>query len=165
MLVVDEVRRYDSMLARVEVLEPLSLSERHLLATLAEPGRHAGSRIVCEQNAPGTSMFVVVTGDARVEVDGQAVATLGPGQVFGEMSLLTGRRRSATVTSSGLLEVLEIKRPAFKAILQANPETADRIGELVALRQAARDALVEARDAIAPGESAVERFREVFELP
>lgn len=164
LLAVDEVRRYEAMLARVEVFEPLSPSERSLLATLAEPGRHSGTRVVCEQNAPGTSMFVVVTGEARVEVDGQPVASLGPGQVFGEMSLLTGRRRSATVTSSGLLEVLEIKRPAFKAILQANPETADRIGDLVARRQAEREALVEARDAAGPGVSAVERFREVFEL-
>ena len=163
-LVVDEIRRYEAMLADVEILRPLTLEERMLLATLAEPGRLTGSRVVCEQDAPGTSMFVVVTGDARVEVDGRAIATLGPGQVFGEMSLFTGRRRSATVRSEGLLEVLEISRPAFKAILQANPDTADGIGHLVANRQAESSAIRDLVESSVPEGDVVAHFRKVFEL-
>jgi len=100
-----------------------------------------GEKIV-EQGAEGTSMFVLLTGEAAVYVhhSGQhgepvRVAGVGPGEYFGEMSLLTGAARSATVIATADCEVLEIAKAQIAAILQENTALLTTLSEMLAQRQ------------------------------
>ena len=84
-------------------------------------------------------MFVVARGELVVTLDPSAheVARLGPGDFFGEMSLLTGAPRTASVTAVTDVDVLEITADAFRQFVQANPAAVERIGVAVADRAAA----------------------------
>jgi small-conductance mechanosensitive channel/CRP-like cAMP-binding protein len=100
-----------------------------------------GEKIV-EQGAQGTSMFVILTGEAAIYVhhpgqqgDPVRVATVGLGEYFGEMSLLTGAARSATVIAVTDCEVLEIAKSQMAAILQENTALLTTLSEMLAQRQ------------------------------
>ena len=64
------------------------------------------------------------------------LARLGPGHCFGEMGLLTGEARSATVRAISRCDLVVIDREAFHEVLAAHPEVVDRMGSLLATRQA-----------------------------
>jgi len=96
----------------------------------------AGQTVVREGNA-GDSMFVVCQGRVRVIVgeSGAEVATLGPGAYFGEMSLLTGDPRSATVAAMEDCVLLEITAADFRRIALAHPEVVFSISQAVEQRR------------------------------
>ncbi|MGA3171376.1 MAG: mechanosensitive ion channel family protein [Chthoniobacteraceae bacterium] len=107
-----------------------------------------GERVV-EQGADGSSMFVLLTGDAAVFVgqegngsDPTRVATLQPGDYFGEMSLLTGEKRSATVTATSDCEVLEIAKTNLAQVLQENSELLKSLSEMLAQRRLDNEGLL-----------------------
>jgi small-conductance mechanosensitive channel/CRP-like cAMP-binding protein len=100
-----------------------------------------GEKIV-EQGAEGTSMFVMLSGEAAVYVhhagqqgDATRVAGFQPGEYFGEMSLLTGAVRSATVAAVTDCEVIEIAKSQIAAILQENAALLTTLSEMLAQRQ------------------------------
>src|SRR5262249_39380521 len=97
-----------------------------------------GEKII-EQGADGESMFILVSGDANVEVEnnGEAasVAVLHTGDCFGEMSLLTGEKRSATVIARSDCEVVEIDKPGLAAVLKEKPELMTTLSQLLASRR------------------------------
>jgi len=100
-----------------------------------------GERIV-EQGADGTSMFVLLTGEAAVYVrhedhgaDPTRVAALQAGDYFGEMSLLTGEKRSATIVATTDCQVLEIAKAQLAQVLQENSELLKNLSEMLAQRR------------------------------
>lgn len=105
----------------------------------------AGERVV-EQGEDGDSCFIVRSGQLGVHVsNGQAetqVATLRVGDLFGEMSLLTGEARWATVRAEEDCELVRIGAPALKGILRRSPELVQVLAKTVSLR---RDQLTRAR--------------------
>jgi CRP-like cAMP-binding protein len=110
----------------------------------------AGERVIA-QGEPGSALYAIAGGTARVAVrtDGAAehdVATLRAGDVFGEMSLLTGDPRTASVYSLGDLAVAEVSKESLAPLLAANGALAGRIAELMVLR---REGLDQARAAAA----------------
>jgi len=108
---------------------------------LAESGTErvytAGERIVHE-GEPGESMFVVVSGRVRVTVGAEAreVATIERGGLFGEMSLLTGQARTATVTAMAETALMEITADAFREFVLEQPAVLEPITAAVATRRA-----------------------------
>ncbi|MCB1495993.1 MAG: cyclic nucleotide-binding domain-containing protein [Bauldia sp.] len=95
-----------------------------------------GTKLI-EEDGPGHSMFVIVKGEAEVTVadeDG-AVATLGAGGILGEMSLLTGAPRSATVTATETIEALEVDKSALANVLWMSPTLVDRFATMLMRRQ------------------------------
>jgi small-conductance mechanosensitive channel len=110
---------------------------------LAKFGR--GEHVITQGEA-GDSMFVLVNGQARVLVSHNSevtpVAVLRSGDCFGEMSLLTGERRTATVTALADCEVAEIRKRALGEILQQEPDLANRLSELLAKRRMETEGLV-----------------------
>lgn len=94
-----------------------------------------------EEHAPGTSMFVIAKGKVNVTVAGDPapVAKLGPGDIVGEMSLLTGARRTATVTTLEPVEVLEVNKEALAHVLSNSPTLVGRFVEMLLRRQRALD--------------------------
>ncbi len=122
------------------------------LATLVSrsPVHHYGrGETIIHEKADGASMFVLVRGEATVNVlvDGQQtrVATLQDGDCFGEMSLLTGEKRSASVLAVSDCEVMEITKRTFGEAVARDADLLGRLSELLARRQLANDGIVQAR--------------------
>jgi CRP-like cAMP-binding protein len=80
--------------------------------------------------------MLIAAGTARVERDGTNVATLGPGELIGELSLLTGAPRTATVIAETDVEVAALSRQEFASLLDASPKLAQKIliGAVLRLR-------------------------------
>jgi small-conductance mechanosensitive channel/CRP-like cAMP-binding protein len=97
-----------------------------------------GERLIRE-GAEGDSMFVLLRGAAEVSISRNGtsipVATLSAGDCFGEMSLLTGERRTATVRAETDCHVMEISKPVMADILRDSPDCLERLSELLARRK------------------------------
>jgi NTE family protein len=108
----------------------------------------AGGEAVVKQGDEGDCLYLVMKGRARVVLSGadnrsEEVATLGPGSILGEMSLLSGEKRSASVVAEGHLECDRLDKADFARILRERPEVADQISIVLTARQSG---LSEARD-------------------
>jgi CRP-like cAMP-binding protein len=123
-----------------EVLDEASLDR--LAANLRVASFPKGAVLIKEDDA-GSSMFVLAGGEADVTVPRSArktpVATLRAGDVFGEMSLLTGARRAATVTARSPVTAVEIPKSALSPLIEASPQLADRFAAMLKKRQAELD--------------------------
>src|SRR5213080_3033606 len=97
-----------------------------------------GERVI-EEGAEGDSMFILLRGAAQVSIskDGSTipVATLSSGDCFGEMSLLTGEKRSATVRADGDCYVMEISKETMGGVIRDSPECLKQLSELLAKRK------------------------------
>jgi CRP-like cAMP-binding protein len=78
--------------------------------------------VVVAEGTPGDALFVVISGAVAVERDCALVAELGPGQAFGELALLDGLPRQATVRSTRSTRLLRLPRDTFDSALAENPE-------------------------------------------
>lgn len=125
-------------LAAVDFLAGLSPEELDRLAATATPRVYLPGESVVREGETGAEFFCIERGSASVSVmaDGRAreVATLAEGQYFGEMSLLTGEPRAASVTAASELQVLVIGKPIMQQLLAANPALAERIAQPLAAR-------------------------------
>jgi small-conductance mechanosensitive channel/CRP-like cAMP-binding protein len=135
-------------LASVSLFQTLSAEARHALANTAAHHLFAAGEAIVRQDAEGDSMFVLMQGHARVliEPSGQEVAVIPAGGFFGEMSMLTGDKRSATVKAADDVAVLEISSKDFRELALANPELVDHVSTIVGTR---RTGLEDARAAVA----------------
>ena len=126
------IRAIDS----VEIFAPLSEEERQQLRRTARIVRYVEGETIVRQGESGSSMFVVVSGDAKVTIepaDRELFRFHGAG-FFGEMSLLTGEPRTATVTAITTCDLLEITADAFRRFVLAHPESVEEIGLATAKR-------------------------------
>lgn len=124
----------------MELLEkvPLfgGLSKQHLkaIARVASVRTYGpGDRVVTE-GSKTASCYVIVEGFADVLKGEIQVATLGPGDVIGEIALLDRAPRSASVFAAGDVVVLQVSRPALLAVLEQDPKVALRMLEVMAHR-------------------------------
>ncbi|MGF1468478.1 MAG: cyclic nucleotide-binding domain-containing protein [Sandaracinaceae bacterium] len=140
---VARVADVEKALHRVPVLKPLSQELLHELALHTERRLYAPGEIVIQQGDYGEELFLVEKGSVEVLVDAHAglehVATLGVGQFFGEMSLLTGESRKATVRSDGEVALLVLGKESLQPILEAAPDLAREFSEMLAEREVALD--------------------------
>lgn len=125
-------------LGRIDLFAALSQDQ---LTHLAVSGREhlfgSGERVV-RQGDPGRSMFVVLDGQVRItlEPSGQQVATTSAGGFFGEMSMLTGDPRTATVSALGDAALLEIDADRFRELAVGSSDVVERISAVVSTRRA-----------------------------
>jgi CRP-like cAMP-binding protein len=134
---VAHVRLDPRTLADIPLFESLSEQELETVAHWSEV-RHAkpGDRL-CGEGAAGYSFFVLRDGAAAVTRDGEDVGTLRAGDFFGELAILRGGRRTATVTATEPTELLVMFGTDFRRLEQELPEAALRIKAVMADRLAA----------------------------
>ncbi len=122
------------------IFAPLSDEETRRLAENSIARIFAPDEAIVRQGQEADSMFVIHRGAVRVQIteDGKTrdLNTLRAGDFFGEMALLTGAARTATVVADEETEVLEIKNQSLKPILEANPELVEKFSLLVEERRA-----------------------------
>jgi CRP-like cAMP-binding protein len=143
----EEARRTDA-LSRVSILAPLHDDERRDLASHLVHAPFAPGESIVLQGAAGHDLFILTKGEAevRVSVDGgpsRTVATLGAPDFFGEMGLLTGEPRRATVVAVGPVETWRVGKEAVHGILAKRPAIAEAISRLVSERDVALAAVRE----------------------
>lgn len=145
-----------AMLRRVEPLRSLSAEELAQLAQAARACEYPNGAPIVRQGEAGSSLFILAQGLLRVTVHAggaeRKVGQLLPGQFFGEVSLLTGEPRSATVTAVTHSIVYEIDHDMLAPVLQRRPEVVRKLSEALAARKSATDEHV--RKAGQPGASA-----------
>ena len=135
----EEVER--EALAQLPIFENiLNASQREALASSCDARSIPAGTVLIQQGEAGTSMFVLLEGAARVSIampDGEKreVAVLASGDVVGEMSLMTGAPRTASVTSLTAMRVLEVTKESMEPLLAAEPGLLERFSHVLAVRQ------------------------------
>jgi hypothetical protein len=102
----------------------LSGEELYPVGEIAELVEAAPGDAVVKQGDPGDALFVVAKGTLRVVKDGKALTEIGRGAVFGEMALLDGAPRAATVEAVTEAALLRVPRSEFEALMDESPEIA-----------------------------------------
>jgi CRP-like cAMP-binding protein len=155
--------RIASVLAALELMQPLPDDSRAVLVERAKLRRYGPGEVVVRKGDASLAMFVVEGGSLAVEVPRDSggvaeVAQLGVGECFGEMGLLTGEARSATVRAKTLCDLVVIDHDAFHDVLAAHPEVVERMGGLLAARQAGLDAAAASAERAPPTEERKQRL-------
>lgn len=94
---------------------------------------HPGS-ILCQEGKVGKEFCLIVSGTAKVTKNDHEVAILGPGDAFGELSLLDHQPRSATVTAESEMDLLVLPAREFTSVLEEIPSMAVRLLEAMSKR-------------------------------
>jgi CRP-like cAMP-binding protein len=125
-------------LGRVDFLSVLSPEERQSLANEATIRVYMPGEEVFHQGDEGSELFFILDGNVEVRVGENphsVVATLNPLHFFGEMSLLTGEPRVATIVSQTRLEVLVLNKESMSRLLKNNPPLVEQISRVLVFRK------------------------------
>jgi CRP/FNR family transcriptional regulator, cyclic AMP receptor protein len=131
-------RRGADLLAQVPLFE--GLSRRHLkkIAEHADEISFRDKETIVEADQPGGAFFVIVQGEVKVTQGGRTIARAGPGEFFGEISLLDGGPRTASVVATTPVVAIRLFKASFDMVVREEPGVATKILAVVAgrLRQA-----------------------------
>ena len=124
------------VLARSPLLANLPPESLNALASAARRRTYRRGEVIFHQGDPGDSLHFLTEGRVKVVLDAETgeeavIAILGPGDCFGELALIDGEPRSATVETLEAVQTLSLSRNDFMAFIRANPQAAERM--LVAL--------------------------------
>ncbi|MEI8394588.1 MAG: mechanosensitive ion channel family protein [Rhodospirillaceae bacterium] len=139
-------QRRVGVLGQVTLFRALNAEDLDELAGNLEVRHVHHEAVVVEAGAAGRSLFVVVEGVLEVRGEDGILATLAAGDVFGEMSLLTGAPRSATVVAATESTLFEISDRELAPILRRRPELADGLGAIIEQRRRANRARCDGGD-------------------
>jgi CRP-like cAMP-binding protein len=122
------------LLARVPLFAGLSRRNLKKLAEHADVVTFDERDTIVEADQPGGTFYVLLEGEAKVIRAGRTVATVGPGDFFGEISLLDGGPRTATVAASTPVTAIRIFKRSFDKVVSQEPSVAAQILVVVARR-------------------------------
>lgn len=114
--------RKAEMLASARLFDGVDAEGMDRIASVAVAVDFPTDHVIARQGEIGTGFFVVVAGRVRVVRDGETVATIGPGDFFGELSVLDGRPRNAQVVADGPTTCLALASWDFEAVLAEQPK-------------------------------------------
>jgi CRP/FNR family cyclic AMP-dependent transcriptional regulator len=126
-------------LATIGLFRHCTRRQLHDLAKLTTEIDAARGAVLCREGETGRQCFVVRDGQATVTIAGDEVATIGRGGFFGELALLDGEPRVATVTAATDMRLLVMSRPEFNELLAEVPIVTRRILDAVGARLRAAD--------------------------
>lgn len=121
-------------LKRIPLFSGASDEDLRLVATFAESKEYPEGRVLIKEGGYSTALMAIEEGTAEVTRDGQKIADLGPGDIFGEAGMLDDSMRSATVTATSLIRVISLGHFEVKRLKKRAPEIYARIEQLVAER-------------------------------
>jgi CRP/FNR family cyclic AMP-dependent transcriptional regulator len=123
------------MLEAVPLFGGLSKRSRRRLAEVAQRVRYTPGAIVVAAGTPGgAAFFVIVDGTVSVRRESYELARLGRGEFFGELALLDGKRRAATVVALSDLTTIRVSREGFRELVAGDPDVAFQIMEVLGER-------------------------------
>jgi branched-chain amino acid transport system substrate-binding protein len=125
-----------AQLRPLSVFSPLSDEQIDQLSQRAQAHHYTEGEVLVRQGDMGDSLFVIKSGRAQVEVDDNngrvtTVAKLGQNDFFGEMSLLTGEQRSASVVAETETEVVVVDKSAIAKVLAADMAALEELSQVV----------------------------------
>lgn len=121
-------------LREVPLFSRLSKDQLQFVARVSDRHRAVPGEHLIEQGRLGHEFLLIVEGAAHVERDGQNVAQAGPGDFFGELALIDGGLRSATVIADTEMELIVVDGRAFWPLLESVPGLAHSVMEVLAAR-------------------------------
>ncbi|HSW84226.1 MAG TPA: mechanosensitive ion channel family protein, partial [Usitatibacter sp.] len=134
----DEMRQRTEALARVELFALLSDAERASLAKHLVYAPFVAGDVMTRQGAVAHWLYLIVGGEAEVWLDTPAgrerIATISAGGVFGEMGMMTGAPRTATVTARSDVICYRLDKAGFAEIIKARPDVTEGISKVLARR-------------------------------
>jgi CRP-like cAMP-binding protein len=134
------------LLGAVPLFSDLSKKDLERVMTTSKEAVHGQGESVVTEGRGGVGFHLITDGKAKVIRGGRTVATLGPGEFFGEMALVDDAPRSASVVADTDLMTLVISKWEFRPLIRSNPELAWKLIEHLVARvreeQTGRDALV-----------------------
>ena len=131
----------EAQLERVPLFGSLSRRQLRRMLDKATTTTHTPGQEITKEDLGSLAFHLVLTGSAEVSIRGKKVRVLGPGEYFGEISMIDGRPRSATVTAATGLTTLAVPHLAFQQVLHDDPEIARQM--LVQLCSRLREAEAE----------------------
>ena len=166
--VAAEQTKFAGQIAQVPLFSTLGTEVHTALAQSAAERLYGRGEVIVREGDPGRSMFMVCDGEVAITVgpEKREVAITRAGGYFGEMSLLTGDPRSATVTARSDSTLLEISSDAFGAHVRSNPSVLEGLAEVATLRRTELEAVKAAPGATpaAAKASLLARMRTFFKL-
>ncbi|MCU0274279.1 MAG: cyclic nucleotide-binding domain-containing protein [Acidimicrobiales bacterium] len=117
----------DDTLKNIELFSELSAKELRDVAKLMTPVAVKAGRDLTVEGEPGREFMIILEGTATVRRNGRVVATLGPGDFFGEMAVVAGVPRTATVTADTDMTLEALNRREFSTLLDESPKLAKKI--------------------------------------
>ena len=164
-------------LSQIELFAPMTAEERRALASELADCHYVRNDVISRRGDVADSLYVLAQGQVAIygEADGgprPRLATLEAPAYFGEMGLLTGQARTATVIAEADVLCYRLDKSGFDTILRARPELVDGLSRVVAKRQAENDATLQAADAdartrmtVSRASDLVRRIRQFFDMP
>ncbi len=131
---------HDIDLSKIWMFSTSSARDLRTIRRALEEVTVPAGRVLCEEGTIGREFFLIVEGTAAVKRNGRKVATLGPGDYFGELALLDRRPRSATVVSETEMLLLVLGQRQFNGVLDAVPALARKMLAAMATRLREADA-------------------------
>jgi len=132
----------EEFLGRVPIFSNCSADEIAAIAGVAQESFFQPAQIIVTQGAPGQAFYMITLGRVEILRDGVSLGAFGPGDFFGEMSLLDSAPRSATIRALDDVSCLMLSSWDFKALLERHPAIAIKLLEVLSRRLRAADARI-----------------------
>ena len=114
-------------LADIELFSELSKKELKRVASFMTPITVKAGRDLTVQGRPGREFMIIVEGEATARRDGRVIARFGPGDFFGELAVIAGVPRTATVTADTDMVIEALNRREFSSLLDESSKLARKI--------------------------------------
>lgn len=156
-LQADEMARRQALLAEVDLFSGFAAEELQSLAENLVVAPFVKGSTITRQGRVAHWLYLLVSGevDVWIEQSGKRshIATLGPGSVIGEMGMMTGEPRRATITAKTDIQALRLGKSGFESVLRARPQIAKEISQVIMSRQTELDSARRSAKAAASDDS------------
>lgn len=125
---------HEEFLARVPIFANCTPSEIQAIVAVAQESDFQAGQIIVTQGTPGQAFYLILSGRVEIIRDNQSLGAFGPGDFFGEMSLLDQAPRSATIRALEPTVCLMLSSWDFKALLEQHPTIAVKLLEILSRR-------------------------------
>ena len=124
----------DKTLAKIPLFKECTKKELQAVSRLVTPINVKAGKVLTKEGDAGREFMIIASGSASVRRKGRKIATLGPGDFFGELALLAGVPRTATVIAETDMVVEALNRAEFATLLDESPSIARKVLSAVAKR-------------------------------